>query len=131
MSTTEQTTLEVAQRGFVHFKQGLETGQWEPFLEMITDDFTFWFPLGTYAGSHMGREKAREFFQFVSQAYSQGLSLTLTGITSNHSTVVFEIRDEGILWGQPYKNRVAVSFDVRGNKICAYREYLGSDGQSN
>jgi ketosteroid isomerase-like protein len=79
----------------------------------------------------MGREKAREFFQFVSQAYSQGLSLTLTGITSNHSTVVFEIRDEGILWGQPYKNRVAVSFDVRGNKICAYREYLGSDGQSN
>lgn len=33
--------------------------------------------------------------------------------------------------GQPYKNRIAISFDVRNDKICVYREYLGSDGKSN
>jgi hypothetical protein len=32
---------------------------------------------------------------------------------------------------EPYANRIAVSFDVRGNKICGYREYFGSDGKSN
>jgi hypothetical protein len=42
-----------------------------------------------------------------------------------------EFRDEGLMWGNPYKNRVVVSFDVRGGKICGYREYLGSDGKSN
>jgi len=43
---------------------------------------------------------------------------------------VFEFRDEGVMRGQPYKNRVAVAFDVRDDKICAYREYFGSDGKS-
>ena len=35
------------------------------------------------------------------------------------------------MWGKTYKNRVAISLDVRGDKVCAYREYLGSDGKSN
>lgn len=35
------------------------------------------------------------------------------------------------MWGTPYKNRVAVAFDIRDDKICAYREYFGSDGKSN
>ena len=44
--------------------------------------------------------------------------------------MVFEFRDEGLLLNQPYKNRVAVSFDVRGEQISGYREYFGSDGKS-
>ncbi|PMB43694.1 ketosteroid isomerase, partial [Fischerella thermalis CCMEE 5330] len=74
----------------------------------------------------------QEFFQYVTQAFSPGLKLnSLDHVTSNETTVVFEFRDEGMLFGEPYKNRVAVSFDVRGNKICSYREYFGSDGKSN
>ncbi|MDJ0661980.1 MAG: hypothetical protein QNJ42_21215 [Crocosphaera sp.] len=57
----------------------------------------------------------------------------------NEKTVIFEFRDEGLFRGVPYKNRVAISkrsasrcaFDIRGDKICAYREYYGSDGKSN
>jgi len=33
--------------------------------------------------------------------------------------------------GEVYKNRVVVSFDIREDKICGYREYFGSDGKSN
>jgi len=58
-------------------------------------------------------------------------ALTLDSVTSNETTVVFEFRDEGMMWKEPYKNRIAVSFDVRGDKICGYREYFGSDGKSN
>jgi ketosteroid isomerase-like protein len=57
--------------------------------------------------------------------------LTCDRVTYNETTVVFEFRDEGLMLGQPYKNRVAVSFDVRGDQIAAYREYFGSDGKSN
>ncbi len=125
-------TMEVAHQAFGHFTHGLATGEWELFLDMLTDDFTFWFPLKPYLGLNVGKQKAREFFQYVSETFSEGIIVTsLERVTSNETTVVFEFRDEGLLRGEPYKNRLAVSFDVREGKICSYREYFGSDGKSN
>ncbi|MBV9385494.1 MAG: nuclear transport factor 2 family protein [Chroococcidiopsidaceae cyanobacterium CP_BM_ER_R8_30] len=129
--TTEANTLAVAQQAFTHFEHGLATGDWQAFFDMLTDDFSFWFPLGKFHGLNIGKDRAIEFFHYVSEVYSNGLTLTLDRVTSNETTVVFEFRDEGLMWGNHYKNRVAVSFDIRGNKICGYREYLGSDGKSN
>lgn len=131
MSEQFQHTLQVGQQAFQHFQHGLATGDWQAFLAMLTDDFTFWFPIGEYHGLNVGKERASEFFQYVNQVFQPGLTLTLDRVTSNDTTVVFEFRDEGKMWGQPYKNRIAVSFDVRGEQICGYREYLGSDGKSN
>lgn len=125
-------TMEVARRAFDHFRNGLARGEWEPFLGMLTDDFTFSFPTGKYQGQHRGKDKAAEFFKYVSETFSEGIVITeVLKVTGNETTVVFEFRDEGKLRGQPYKNRVAVSLDVRGDRISAYREYFGSDGKSN
>jgi ketosteroid isomerase-like protein len=131
MPDSASQTLAVAHHAFAHFRHGLETGAWQPFLEMLTDDFTFWFPIGQFHGLNVGKERAIAFFNYVSEVYNEGLVLTLDRVTSNETTVVFEFRDEGKMRGEPYKNRVAVSFDVRGDRICSYREYLGSDGKSN
>ncbi|MBW4522735.1 MAG: nuclear transport factor 2 family protein [Scytolyngbya sp. HA4215-MV1] len=131
MTTESANTVAVARQAFAHFEQGLATGAWQAFFDMLTDDFSFWFPLGQFRGLNIGKARAIEFFHYVSEVYSEGLNLTLDRVTSNETTVVFEFRDEGLMWGKPYKNRVAVSFDVRDDKICGYREYLGSDGQSN
>ncbi|HEY9675885.1 MAG TPA: nuclear transport factor 2 family protein [Waterburya sp.] len=131
MAQMEPDTMKVAQQAFGHFTHGLATGEWQPFMDMLSDDFTFWFPVGPYHGLNVGKERVREFFEYVSEAFKPGLSVTLDRVTSNETTVVFEFRDEGQLRGEPYKNRVAVSFDVRDNKICYYREYFGSDGKSN
>ena len=124
------TTLSTAHTAFGHFAHGLSTGTWDPFLDMVTDDFTFFFPIGQFQGANHGREKAREFFTFVRATFPGGLTVTLDRVTSNDTTVVFEFRDEGEMRGAPYRNRVAVSFDVRGDRIPAYREYFGSDGTS-
>lgn len=48
---------------------------------------------------------------------------------------MFEFKDEGtmVLPGalpRPYKNRVAIAVDFRGDRVCGYREYFGSDGTS-
>ena len=131
MMAQSDNTLTVAHQAFEHFQHGLATGEWNQFLDMLTEDFSFWFPMGKFHGLNEGKEKAKEFFQYVSQAYKSGLTVTLDRVTSNETTVVFEFRDEGLLFGELYKNRVAVSFDVRGDKICSYREYFGSDGKSN
>ena len=132
MTEASENTLKVAQKAFEHFIHGLASGEWNAFLDMLAEDFTFWFPMGKYYGLNVGKKRAQEFFQYVSEVFSPGLTLTsLDSVTSNETTVVFEFRDEGLLMGEPYKNRVAVAFDVRGDKICGYREYFGSDGKSN
>ncbi|AFY49194.1 ketosteroid isomerase-like protein [Nostoc sp. PCC 7524] len=131
MVKNSENTLKVAQQAFEYLTQGLATGEWQPFLDMLTEDFTFWFPKGKYHGLNVGKARTKEFLQYVSESFHPGLKLaSLDHVTSNATTVVFEFRDEGLLLGQPYKNRVAVSLDVRGDKICGYREYFGSDGKS-
>ncbi len=130
MSQASEHTLKIAHQAFDQFTRGLATGEWQGFLDMLTEDFTFWFPMGKFHGLNQGKDRASEFFQYVATSFKGGLSLTLDRFTSNETTVVFEFRDQGILLEQPYKNRVAVSFDVRGDKICSYREYFGSDGKS-
>lgn len=130
MNNNQEQTLKVAQNAFELFKQGLAIGKWQPFLDCLTDDFVFWFPIGKYRGRNQGKEKAAEFFKYVSQIYPQGLEVNVERITSNETTVVFELHDQGLIRGEVlYRNRVAISLDVRGNKICTYREYLGSDGK--
>ncbi len=131
MSEQSEKTLKVAEKAFEYFTHGLATGEWQAFLDMLTEDFTFWFPMGKFHGLNEGKDRARDFFEYVSASFSSGLKLTsLDSVTSNKTTVVFEFRDEGILSNKPYKNRVAVSFDIRGDKVCRYREYFGSDGKS-
>jgi ketosteroid isomerase-like protein len=131
MAEMNHNTLSVARQAFEFFTHGLATGEWQQFVDMLTDDFSFWFPVGPYHGLNVGKERFGAFVQYVSEAFSGGLLVTLDRVTSNETTVVFEFRDEGVLRGEPYKNRIAVSFDVRGDKICGYREYFGSDGKSN
>ncbi len=123
--TKTPETLEIAQRAFEFFRQGLATGKWEEFIEMLSDDFTFSFPAGPYQGLNEGKERMAEFLRYVSdKIFSQGLFFTLERMTSNETTVVFEGKSEGLMLGKPYQNQVAISFDVRGVKICSYREYL-------
>ena len=130
MNTAQTDTLNTAHQAFDHFSHGLATGEWQAFLDMLTEDFSFWFPIGPYHGLNTGKERTKACLQYVSDTFEHGLTVTLDRVMSNDATVVFEFRDEGMMRGQPYKNRVAIAFDVRGNKICAYREYFGSDGKS-
>jgi ketosteroid isomerase-like protein len=133
MSDAAVRTLDVAKQAFEHFRRGLGSGDWQPWLDVLTDDFSFRFPMGRWRGEHRGKGDAAEFFAYVRQVYPEGLELEVDRVTANESTVVFEFRDWGalVIPGQPpreYRNRVAVSLDVRGDRIAAYREYFGSDG---
>lgn len=122
----------VADQAFDRLTGALASGAWDPFFDLLADDFTFSFPTGKYVGTHRGKAKALEFFRFVSTAFPGGITVTeVMRRTGSDSTFVYEFRDEGQLRGEPYKNRVAISLDVCGTKICGYREYFGSDGKVN
>ncbi len=119
----------VAEEAFEEFRHGLAEGVWQPFLGRLTDDFVFRFPFGAWQGTHHGKDRAAAFFQFVSAAYAEGLTVTeVERVTAEADRVVFEFQDEGLLRGTPYANVVAISLDVRGEQICGYREYFGVVG---
>ncbi len=119
----------VAEEAFAEFRAGLATGEWAPFLDRLSDDFTFHFPVGQYQGLNEGKDRAAEFFAFVSQVYSDGLFIDeVLGVTADGTRVVFEFSDHGLMFGKPYANKVAISLDVCGQKICGYREYFGLVG---
>lgn len=124
MTIIPEVVLEDGKRAFERFSTGLRTGDWEPFLEILTDDFTFTFPAGAFQGVNVGKDRAREFFLYVSSLFEGGLETEVQRITYSGSTVVFELNSQGNLRGQPYTNQVAVSFDLQGDRVCAYREYF-------
>jgi len=124
-----RTPKAVAEEAFVDFRAGLATGEWGPFLDRLSDDFTFHFPLGRYQGLNEGKDRAAEFFAFVSSVYADGLFIDeVSGVTADGARVVFEFSDHGLMFGKPYANKVAISLDVCGEKICGYREYFGLVG---
>jgi ketosteroid isomerase-like protein len=125
MCEASPNTLKTAEKAFQAFSQGLKNEDWSAFLAMLTDDFAFWFPAGPFKGWNHGRDRAQEFFAMVSKVFPDGLTLTVQRVTSNPSTVVFEVLSEGVMMGHPYENQAAIAFDVRDDKICGYREYLG------
>lgn len=117
--------MATAKKAFNFFSHGLASGEWQDFLAMLTEDFTFSFPVEPFQGNNVGKDKAARFFSYVSErVFTEGLFLTVEGITSNDTTVVFEVKSQGLMLGKPYQNQAAISFDIRGDLVCGYREYL-------
>jgi hypothetical protein len=50
MTADSDSTLKVAHQAFEHLQHGLATAEWTPMLEMLTEDFSFGFPVGPYHG---------------------------------------------------------------------------------
>ena len=118
----------VAERAFAHLVHGLATGEWHAWFACLTDDVELWFPMGRFKGVTRGREAVEAFFHHVRTAYPGGLFVTLDRVLTGETSVAFEFRDRGLLYGKPYANRVIIVLDVRDGRISAYREYFGSDG---
>lgn len=125
MSEASAHTLQVAEQAFQAFATGLASGDWTAFLTCLSEDFTFWFPAGPFKGLNHGKARAAEFFALASTVFPEGLTLVVQQVTSNPTTVVYEVRSSGVMLGQPYENQAAIAFEIKDGNVCAYREYLG------
>ena len=124
-------TLAKGQQAWANFSKGMETMDWTDFLAMLTDDFEFYFPQGEWKGLHQGKAKAEEYFALCKKIAPGGFAIVEMLATSvGENTVVYEFKDEATIFGNAYKNRVAISWTFRGEQICSQREYFGSDGKS-
>ena len=133
---TGASTEAKGRAAFEKFRLGLKTGDWSDFTDLLTDDFTFFFPQGKWHGEHRGKAKALEFFPYVTSVFPGGINVvSLDHVHVSGDTVMLEFKDEGTMAlpgspPKPYRNRVAIAFDFRGDRVSGYREYFGSDGAS-
>ena len=120
-----------AHKAFDLFAQGWTTGDFTPYIAMLADEMTFWFPMGAHRGKFSGAQGRQEMIAKCKDHEAAGDRLTFHApeyvLTSNHS-VMFEFESEGLYGGNPYKGHNAIAFEIKDGKIVGFREYFGDLG---
>jgi ketosteroid isomerase-like protein len=117
-----------AQAAYDAFARGWATGDFEPYLAMLTEDFEFSYPLGEHRGRFTGAEGRAHMVDKVRGHSSRGERLTLhppTRVAVTDNTVFFEFDSEGRFGDYVYRGHNVIAFDVKGERISAFREFLG------
>lgn len=123
-----ESILNIAQQAFAVFVQGWTTGDFQAFLEMLTDEFTFWYPYGNHRGKFTGQAGKAQMITKCHEHSKAGDRLMFNPphhITSSDTTVMFEFECEGVINQEPYQGRIAIALEVTNEKISGFREYFG------
>jgi ketosteroid isomerase-like protein len=123
-----EPNLMTAQQGLTAFMQGWGNGDFQPFLELLTDEFTFWYPYGKHRGKFSGYEGKAQMVAKCHDHSALGDRLKFNSphhVSSGNANVMFEFECEGVISNKPYHGRIAISLDVSGDKISGFREYFG------
>ncbi len=118
----------IARQAFTAFSQGWISGDFQPFLELLTDDFVFWYPYGKYRGKFSGTEGKAQIIAKCHEHRMAGDRLSFCSphhIMSSETTVMFEFECEGIIDREPYRGRIALALDISNDRISGFREYFG------
>ncbi len=119
------STKELALEGYRRLAVAHKTGEFEPYLELLSSDYVFQIPMEPFREPQRGIEKARSFYQTVLSFKPNITFHPPVRVTASEDTVVIEFEDSGDIGGLAYFNRIAASFDIKDGKICGYREYFG------
>lgn len=119
---------QTARKAYDAFAQGWATGDFEPYLALLTDEFEFSYPFGADRGVYTGPEGHAHMVDKVRGHSSRGERLTLkppTRIAVGGNTVFFEFDSEGQFGAYHYRGHNIIAFDVTGERISAFREFFG------
>jgi ketosteroid isomerase-like protein len=111
------------------FYTGWATGDWEPFIATLSDDFIFQFPAGPYAGRHVGAGAKNKLVAWAREHGKAGNRVPNVEITlrvHDKDWIVLNDRGSGVIDGKPYDNLHAIEMKAKNGKIVEFREYFGN-----
>ena len=123
----QENTLNVDMEAWSRFRQGWSSGNWQPFLDITSEDCQFWFPQGEFAGLHEGRD-GKQVLEEWTKFHADNNNLIESYaeiITVGGKNFVVESTAEGMP-GSPaesYRNYEAIVFRIEGDKVTGIREY--------
>lgn len=120
--------LRVANAAMDRFDGGWQTGDWQPFLAILTDDCSFWFPEDPARGRFdraSGRQAVAGWTAFHAAAGNR-ISGRRRRVTAAGDRVFYEYDSVGASPGTAaYRNWELIVVEVRGDRIKAFHEYWG------
>ncbi|MBE9079342.1 nuclear transport factor 2 family protein [Romeria aff. gracilis LEGE 07310] len=123
--------LKTARKAFDLFAEGWATGNFEPYIALLADEMTFWFPTGAHRGKFEGATGRQKMIAKCQDHVAAGDRLTLhppQHILTDGDSVMFEFEADGLYADEPYKGHNAIAFEVKADKIVGFREYFGDLG---
>ena len=119
-----QSQLENA---FQHFLNGWATGNWQPFLDLLSDDLIFQYPAGNYKGRHFAPEGKPKMIDWARCHSERGdrIQIDPTFKLIGGDWGLFCADSVGTYNGEQYEGNEAYLLRVRDNQIIEYREYIG------
>lgn len=100
------TTLAVARKAFDLFAQGWLNDDFNPYIDLLADEMTFWFPVGKHRGKFSGVEGQQQMIAKCRDHEAAGDRLTLhepDHILANSKSVIFEFEADGLYGGNPIR----------------------------
>lgn len=125
------STLETARKAFDLFAQGWSSGDFDPYINLLADEMSFWFPMGTHRGKFSGTAGREQMIAKCRDHEVAGDRLTLHEpdyVLTGGNSVLFEFIAEGNYAGQAYRGHNAIAFEVSDRKVIGFREYFGDLG---
>jgi len=115
------TPKETVSTFFTHFS----AGEIDTAFELVADNATWWVP-GDLPFS--GTKSKSEYLQVVAaiqSGFPDGLSLVVTSIIAEDSTVAAEVASNGLhANGKTYSNKYHFLITVEGGKMVTIKEYM-------
>ncbi|MGP3955635.1 nuclear transport factor 2 family protein [Nonomuraea sp. 3N208] len=119
----------VADRAMDRFDHGWRTGEWDPFLGMLTPRFSFWFPEGQWRGRHEGEAGRQAIAAWAKFHADNGNRVQgrRRNVTTMGDRVLYEYDSRGASPSTAgYLNWETIIVRVTGERISALHEYWGN-----
>lgn len=119
----DEAALQLGLEAFRRLDHGAKSGEWEPFLELLDDDLTWFAPVDGFQGLHRDKASIAELFRHhgaVTRTHWE-----LKNVVANGNEIGFESWTAGTIEGKSYGNVLLMLFVIENDKIRHIREYAG------
>lgn len=122
-----QPSHEILENAYQQFLNGWATGNWQSFLDSLSDDLIFQYPAGVYKGRHLAPEGKLKMTAWAHSHREAGdrIQITPTLKVFQDDWGIFCADSIGKYNGESYDGNEAYFLRVHGNQIIEYREYIG------
>ncbi|MBW4475073.1 MAG: nuclear transport factor 2 family protein [Stenomitos rutilans HA7619-LM2] len=118
-----EMAMQTAIKGIKLIQQGAHTGDWQPFLDLLKDDLTFYAPVPGFAERGLLRGKDEAVKLFTHHTEVTRTDWFIQQVYANGNEICFEARIEGEIADYEYSNQVVMVFVIEDEKIAHFREY--------
>jgi ketosteroid isomerase-like protein len=115
-----------ADKAYELFCRGLQDGQWQGFRDLLADEVDLVWPYPPSAGQYCGVDGRQKLMVFLDQFGGKGDRISeveLVQKTVCQDRVIYEDRNSGTIFNQPYQGRHVVILVMRDERVVGFHKY--------